>query len=667
MSPRRIAVVGSGVSGLVAAHVLSANAEVTLFEAEDRLGGHAHTHDVLLGGEHIAVDTGFIVHNERTYPTLLRLFAELDIQTRPTEMSMSIRSDGEGILYAGGKGFTGLAVDGRSARPRYLRMLLEVSRFHRRARRLLTTSADEQLTLGEFVAAQGFSRDFQEWFLRPLVAAVWSCEPEAADRYPARHLFMFLSHHGMLGVFGSPPWRTVVGGSRTYVEAVAKNLHAVRLGCPVTAVSEDADGVELVATGRVHRFDAIVIATHADAALAMLARPSDRQREVLGAFTYQRNIARLHTDHSVLPSAPRAQASWNYLVPETATTEVIVSYDLTRLQHLPTPDGTRLILTLGGADLIDPDSVIATMEYSHPLFTAEAVAAQRELPAIGTDRIAFAGAYHGWGFHEDGARAGLHAAENLGGSWATTELARMPALYRTVIKHARTEPLTHAFQHTSYTWLVDLDALPDHGPLARFEARDHLGDPARSIRENIDHFLATHGVDLAGGKILMLAQARVFGVCFNPISLFWCHRADGELECVLVEVHNTYGDRHGYLVRPDARGWATTEKAMYVSPFNAVDGEYRLLVPEPAAALGISVTLQREGQPPYVATLRGRAEPASRRAVWRQALRRPWEPLRVIALIRWHGIRLWARRLPVRSRPAHPVQAGTSTRDSEQT
>ncbi len=232
-------------------------------------------------------------------------------------------------------------------------------------------------------------------------------------------------------------------------------------------------------------------------------------------------------------------------------------------------------------------------------------------------------------------------------------------IYATSIRHVRTEPVRSDFQHRSHSWLVDLDALPQLGPLsrlARFEGRDHLGSPERSLRENLDGFLARHDIDLQGGRIRMLANARVLGYVFNPISVFWCERADGLLECVVVEVHNTYGDRHAYLVRTDAQGRASTEKALYVSPFNDVDGSYELVLPEPDDQVRVSVALKRAGRPPFVAVLTGDAHDVSAAYVLRLALTQPLEPLAIMAKIRWHGIRLWLRRLPIRPRPTHAHQ-----------
>ena len=641
-SPRRIAVVGSGVAGLTAAHVAARTAHVTLYEADARLGGHADTHDV----DGLTIDTGFIVHNQRTYPTLLRLFAELGVATQPSEMSMSVRDEESGLEYAGARGLGGLFPTLRIlSRPGHLRMLTEVPRFHRQARALLSQGPHTRdVTLRAFLAAGRFSAYFQRHFAEPLVASVWSCDPGVALDYPARYLFEFLAHHGMLSVTGSPPWRTVVGGSREYVERVAGRLDEVRVGSKVTSVREDDDGVRVTdGNGETTTFDAVVIATHPDQALAMLEAPTDVQRRVLSALPYSQNTALLHTDTSLLPRARRARASWNFLRPRGAGPgHVTVTYDLTRLQRLPTE--TRYLVTLGGEDLVDPELVIARMEYAHPLYTPESVAAQRDLPQADTARIAFAGAYQGWGFHEDGARSGAQAAAHLGLLWTGQGLPR-PGMYQTTIRHTRRRPFRSAFEHRAHTWLVDLDALPDHGVLGSFEARDHLGSRHRTIRANVDAFLADHGIDLAGGRVLMAADARAFGHCFNPISVFWCFDARQQQAGVLVEVHNTYGGRHTYLVHPDDHGHARVDKELYVSPFHGTDGWYDVHVPVPGDELLVAVTLHTDDGATFSASVAGpRAEVSPRRAA-------P-AALRSSALIRMHGVALWLRGLPVQPRPS---------------
>ncbi|MFP1663960.1 NAD(P)/FAD-dependent oxidoreductase [Streptomyces cavourensis] len=419
---RRTAVVGSGVAGLTAAHVLHKAHDVTLYEADDRVGGHAHTHELAASDGRVhRVDSGFIVHNRRTYPHLLRLFDELGVATRESEMSMSVRCEGCGLEYAGARGVAGLLAQPRSAlRGPYLRMLAEVPRFHRAARALLELPEGPatEMTLGEFTRRGRFSPYFHAHFLTPMVSAVWSCDPVTALRYPARYLFRFLAHHGMLTVGGSPVWRTVTGGSRAYVERVVKQLTAVHTATPVRAVTRHADGVELTTEdGTTTPYDSVVIATHPDQALRLLADPTDAERAALGAFTYSRNPTLLHTDTALLPRSRGARASWNYLMPSCAADadHVTVSYDMNRLQRLDAPE--RFVVTLNGSDRVDPASVRARMVYEHPVYTPESVAAQARLPALSGPVTAFAGAYHGWGFHEDGCRSGAEAAAALGVTW----------------------------------------------------------------------------------------------------------------------------------------------------------------------------------------------------------------------------------------------------------
>lgn len=353
-------------------------------------------------------------------------------------MSMSVHCDGCGLEYAGARGVSGLfAQPSALVRGRYLRMLREVTGFHRQARALLAQPADSgsgDITLAAFLAAGGYSPYFVSHFMVPVVASVWSCSPATAMDYPARYLFSFLDHHGMLSVTGSPPWRTVTGGSRSYVEKVAKELSAVATSTPVRAlhriesgatggggrveVHDDADGVAT--------YDAAVVATHPDQALRLLAAPTPDERAVLGAFRYSRNETVLHTDTRVLPRSRRAQASWNYRMSACQDApgagrpdHVVVSYDMTRLQRLPGPE--RFLVTLNGDSIdstrVSPGSVLARMVYEHPVYTPESVAAQARLPELDDATVAFAGAYHGWGFHEDGCLSGFRAAQKLGGSW----------------------------------------------------------------------------------------------------------------------------------------------------------------------------------------------------------------------------------------------------------
>lgn len=415
------AVVGGGVAGLTAAYVLAAEYDVTLYESDDRLGGHAHTHDVAdQSGSVLAVDTGFIVHNDRTYPQLRRLFGELGVQTRATEMSMSITDETTGLEFAGGRGARGVFAQHRRALdPRFLSVLAQVKRFQARATTFLAGTDDsDQTTYGEFLAKHRFSDSFLRLYAVPVVSCVWSLGPAAALDYPARYLFRFLAHHGMLALTDSPQWYTVVGGSRTYVKAIADRVPHVRIGRAVANVLRDDSGVAVQDSSRAWlRYDAIVIATHADQALELLADASPSEKEILGAFRYSRSETILHTDSRLLPTAPQARASWNYLTPSTAGGDhaPVVTYWMNRLQGLDSAE--QYLVTLNARERIDPLRVIATMNYEHPIYDLATLQAQARLASISTPRTVFAGAYHGWGFHEDGCRSGVEAARALGVSW----------------------------------------------------------------------------------------------------------------------------------------------------------------------------------------------------------------------------------------------------------
>jgi uncharacterized protein len=441
MTRRRIAVIGSGIAGLTAGYVLARTDDVTLFEAEARLGGHAHTHRI--GSRPAYVDSGFIVHNRRTYPLLTRLLTELGVTVQPSEMSMSVSCAGCGLEYAGHRGLAGLAAGLRTGGSRYARMLTEVLRFHHAARRLLARPAaarasdGAELTLGQFVQAGAYSSYFTAHFVLPFVAAVWSCPPQTALSYPARYLFTFLDHHGLLSVTGSPPWLTISGGSRSYVERVGKQLAAVRTGAMVTSVRRQAGVAEVsfadpdgctddeastdagasAAARLTEAFDAVVIATHPDQALRLLADPTPAERSVLSAFRYSRNDTLLHTDPSVLPASPRVRSSWNYALPSCSaqSSQVQVSYYMNRLQRLDA--GTDYVVTLNPDRDVPADRVLARMTYEHPVYDQAALAAQQRLPELNEGVTAYAGAYHGWGFHEDGCRSGVAAAQSLGGRW----------------------------------------------------------------------------------------------------------------------------------------------------------------------------------------------------------------------------------------------------------
>jgi len=403
----KVAIVGSGVSGLTAAYLLRDLHQVTIFESDNRYGGHAHTHSV----DGLRVDSGFIVHNERTYPNLLRIFKELNIATQVTEMTMSIDCKGCGLQYVGGRGAKGiLAKPSKLIDPRFIKMLIDVPKFYKQARKLLETDFDSSVTWGEFLKQNKFSDYFIKHYAVPVVSCVWSSGDGDSLQYPAKHLFEFLNHHGMLELGNSPIWKTVVGGSNTYVEAILNLITDKRLE-RVESVQRFNDYVEVNG----ERFDYVVIATHANSALEILKDASQEERSYLSDITYSKNQTTLHNDISVLPTPNKARASWNYSMADCRkdSSRVLVSYWMNLLMRLP--GETDYIVTLNGE--VSPDKKIAEMQYEHPVFTVKALKAAEYLRSAGGERLAFAGAHLGWGFHEDGARSGVAAARKFGANW----------------------------------------------------------------------------------------------------------------------------------------------------------------------------------------------------------------------------------------------------------
>ena len=395
----KIAVVGSGVSGLGAAYLLAQAHDVHVFERDGRAGGHANTvvHDGL------ALDTGFLVHNERNYPLLGRLFRELGVATHESDMSFSVSCSGCGLEYSGRRPF---AQPANLARPGFAGLLWEIGRWLRTAR-----PGDEAQSLAEYLDEHGYSRGFRRHFLVPLTSALWSTAPGRALEFPAAYAIRFFDNHGMLGV-GRFRWRTVTGGSRAYVDSIAARLgDRLRLGSGVRSVRRSPDGVELRIGDAVERFDRVVLATHADQALALLEDPTSHERRVLGGFAYTANEAILHTDSSYLPRTPRARASWNYRLGDDG--RPTITYHLNRLQALTAERDYCLTLN----EQVPEEHVLERFTYEHPLYTVETMRAQTELPLLGGGRTHYAGAYFGNGFHEDGLASGVAVARALGVEW----------------------------------------------------------------------------------------------------------------------------------------------------------------------------------------------------------------------------------------------------------
>ena len=423
----RIAVVGSGISGLASAWLLSRDHEVVLFESSDYLGGHTHTHDIELQGRHYAVDTGFIVFNPRHYPLLSRLFDELDVASQPTTMSFSVHSEATGLEY-NATDLDGLFCQRRNlVSPRFWRMVREIFRFYRESPALLRDDAPGP-TLGEYLDAHGYGALFRDEHLLPMASALWSSPARQVLDFPARYLVQFMANHQMLQVADRPQWRVVQGGSSSYVRALRSRWSVEeRLATPVLGVRRDEEGVELRGPGFTERFDHVVLACHSDQALAMLEDASERERDVLGAMRYQLNDTVLHTDARLLPKRRKAWAAWNAHVPADPAGACTVSYCMNLLQGIESPE--PFIVTLNRSEAIDPDKVLRRMRYHHPIYDHAAVAAQKRKGEIqGRRRTWFAGAYWGWGFHEDGMRSAVDVASALGAGFDLRATGERPAV-----------------------------------------------------------------------------------------------------------------------------------------------------------------------------------------------------------------------------------------------
>jgi uncharacterized protein len=409
----KVAVIGAGISGIAVAHRLHRMHAVTVFEAEDRPGGHANTIRVDTAYETHHIDTGFIVFNDRNYPNFERLLADGGVVSQRSNMSFSVADENGDFEYSGASPNGLFAKRAHLATPWFHRMVLDLARFNRAARELLAAD-DPGPSLGEWLERRRFSRPFIDWLIVPQAAAVWSADPGQMWSFPARFLVEFFDHHGMLGFVNRPRWRTIRGGSHNYVRAlIAPWRERLRLSTPVQAIERFDDRVQIRTAGMCETFDHVVLATHSDQALKLLGSGATHtERSVLGAIPYQSNEAVLHTDIRLLPRRRRAWASWNYHLLSEPTGRVAVTYHLNRLQALTARE--QFCVTLNRTEAIDPAKIIRTIDYAHPVYTDAGIKAQaRHAEIDGRNRTSFCGAWWGHGFHEDGAASGVRVAERL--------------------------------------------------------------------------------------------------------------------------------------------------------------------------------------------------------------------------------------------------------------
>ncbi len=409
----RIAIVGTGISGNVVAHKLHAANDITVYEANDYVGGHSNTVDVPTASGSIPVDTGFIVFNDRTYPNFMALLDQLDVPSQKSNMSFSVQTEAGTVEYNGSTLNSLFAQRRNILRPSFHRMVRDILRFNREASASLRRGGLKS-SLNEYLRAGGYSREFIDHYLIPMGAAIWSAEPEKMFSMPAMFFIRFFENHGLLSVKNRPTWRVIQGGSREYVKGLVRNHeHKIRLGCAVERVLRTDEKVTVFAKGcSAEDYDFLFLACHSDQALAMLAEPEDAERDVLGAIPYQYNEAILHTDESLMPRRKRAWGAWNYHIPSDSNELVALTYHLNTLQGLPVRE--NYFVSLNSRDLIRPENIIQSIDYEHPVFTASSIAAQaRHAEINGLKRTYYCGAYWRYGFHEDGVVSALNALQNF--------------------------------------------------------------------------------------------------------------------------------------------------------------------------------------------------------------------------------------------------------------
>ncbi len=703
----KIAVIGAGIAGLGAAWLLSRQHDVVLLEQEHYLGGHSNTVDVPSPTGPTPVDTGFIVYNTASYPNLIALFQCLDVPTAATDMSFSVSLNDGGYEYNGNglKGLFGQRSNLFSRR--HWRLTADVVRFFREASAIDLATLPDEMTLGTWLEDRSYSNAFVDDHIMPMGAAIWSTPACEMLDFPAAAFIRFFANHGLLQVSNRPEWRTVRGGSREYVRRLMGNFRGrTVIGDGVASVRRKPGGVEIkTCSGSCEAFEACLVASHADQALAMLADPSDREHDLLGAFRYARNEAVLHSDARLMPRRRRLWTSWNYMGSEADGALIAVTYWMNQLQPLGTmPD---VFLTLNPNKPIDEDSVQRRFVYHHPMFDARALKAQRELWDVqGQDRIWYAGSYFGYGFHEDALQAGLAAAEAMGGvrrPWTVAEefgphpsqadsvsigagygggMNPISAIWVGTVVHKRLRPKQHSLRYSVFSLLLDVDRIDETARGCRLFSRnrwnaisffdvDH-GPPGTSdVAAHARALFNDGGIELgADTRILLLSYPRVLGYVFNPLSVYFAVDRDGDIAGLIYEVNNTWGERHSYVVpagKPRNGVYAhEVTKHMFVSPFIEEKGHYTFRVSAAADELVVAVMVHDREGPLLKTYFKARAKSFGDRALSTLLLRFPLMTMKVTAGIHLEALRLWLKGVPLVSGHSGPKFSVTNVEVTKQ-
>ena len=649
------------------------------------------------------VDVGFIVFNERNYPNLVALFDHLGVPTKPSDMSFAVSLDGGRFEY--GSSFASFLAQRRNmVRPSFLRMTHDILRFNRLAPRLLDKCEDLDFTIGDFVDDAGLSPAFRDRYLVPMASCIWSTPLGRMLDYPAQTFVRFFNNHGLLTVGPQLAWRTVRGGSRSYVERIVAPLRQrARLATPAAAIRRGNDGVHVRdAAGHWDRFDKAILACHADQALALLTDADARERDLLGRFAYSSNEVWLHADATLMPRRRSVWSSWNYVADsEDRDSPVSVTYWMNRLQDLP--DSTPLFVSVNPGRA--PAAALQRFTFEHPMYDAAAIRAQRTLHAIqGMRDTFFCGSYCGYGFHEDALSAGLDVAEQLGvrRPWRkpdehrrigdpprvvadapigpfplpVTPMSR-PAhtIVDATVVHRRLRPRDNAFRYRVAYLCLGLEALEsaagrwlrlDRRGLVSFRRADHGARDGSDLKAWLKRVLGEHGLgEICDGDVVLMTLPRMLGYVFNPVSFWFCRDRSGALRAVLCQVNNTFGESHCYLVHHDDRrpiepdAWLEGRKVFHVSPFLPVEGGYRFRFRLDDGRAHVDVNYHDAQGLMLATSVGGRREALTDASVLRRFLGNPTMTLAVIVRIHWQALHLLCKRARFHRKPAPPAELVT--------